>query len=179
MSHGTHADHAAAAETVRAVQAELGRPLALIADLQGPKLRIGSLPEVRRLQTGEQVVVTGDTLARNGELPIAPAVVSDVLRPGHDVLIDDGLVRLRVDELEHGRALCTVVVGGQVRSNKGVNLPGAPIPIPCLTEKDLIDLELALQLEVDYLALSFVRAAADVRELQELIRRSGSGARVI
>jgi len=179
MSHGTHADHSAAAETVRTVQAELGRPLALIADLQGPKLRIGSLPEVRRLEAGEQVIVTGERHARNGDLPIAPAVVSDILRPGHDVLIDDGLVRLRVEELEHGRALCTVVVGGHVRSNKGVNLPGAPIPIPCLTEKDLIDLELALQLDVDYVALSFVRAASDVRDLQEIIRKAGSGARVI
>jgi pyruvate kinase len=179
MSHGTHADHTAAAEIVREVQAELGRPLALIADLQGPKLRIGTLPEVRRLQTGEHVVITGETNVSNGELPIAPAVVSDVLQPGHDVLIDDGHVRLRVEELDGGRARCLVVVGGQVKSNKGVNLPGAPIPIPCLTEKDLIDLELALRLGVDYVALSFVRAAADVRDLQAIIRQRGSSARVI
>src|SRR5262249_49646371 len=158
--------HTSAAQTVRAVQAELGRPLALIADLQGPKLRIGRLPEVRRLHTGEQVVVTGDTRAHNGELPIAPAVVSDVLQPRHAVLIDGGLVRLRVDELDDaGRAICPVLVGGPVKSNKGVNLPGAPIPIPCLTEKDMIDLDLALRLGVDYVALSFVRAAADVRDL--------------
>jgi pyruvate kinase len=130
MSHGTHADHTAAAEIVREVQAELGRPLALIADLQGPKLRIGTLPEVRRLQTGEHVVITGETNVSNGELPIAPAVVSDVLQPGHDVLIDDGLVRLRVDEVEGGRATCAVVVGGLVSSHKGVNLPGVPVPIP-------------------------------------------------
>jgi pyruvate kinase len=179
MSHGSHEDHTAAAELVRAVQGELGRPLALIADLQGPKLRIGLLPEVRRLHAGEQVVVTGDTQVRDGELPIAPAIVSEVLQPGHDVLIDDGLVRLRVDEIDEGRAVCTVLVGGQVKSNKGVNLPGAPIPIPSLTQKDLIDLELALRLGVDYVALSFVRAAADVRDLQALIRERGSSARVI
>src|SRR5262249_4655120 len=148
-------------------------------DLQGPKLRVGFLPEVRRLHAGEQVVVTGETQARNGELPIAPAVVTEILEPGHDVLIDDGHVRLRVDELEHGRAVCTVLVGGPVASNKGVNLPGAPIPIPSLTEKDLIDLELALELGVDYVALSFVRAAADVRDLQAIIRQRGSAARVI
>jgi pyruvate kinase len=179
MSHGTHEDHTSAAKLVRAVQAELGRPLALIADLQGPKLRVGSLPEVRRLHPGERVIVTGDTHARDGELPIAPAVVSEVLQPGHEVLIDDGHVRLRVDELDHGRAVCTVLVGGPVRSNKGVNLPGTPIPIPSLTEKDLIDLELALRLGVDYVALSFVRAAADVRDLQALIRERGASARVI
>ena len=179
MSHGSHEDHTSAARTVRAVQEELGRPLALIADLQGPKLRIGHLPEVRRLHEGERVVVAGDTNARNGELPIAPAVISDVLQPGHDLLIDDGHVRLRVDGLDEGRAVCTVLVGGPVMSNKGVNLPGAPIPIPSLTEKDLIDLELALELGVDYVALSFVRAAADVRDLQAIIRGRGSSARVI
>jgi pyruvate kinase len=179
MSHGTHDDHEAAATIVRSVQEELGRPIALIADLQGPKLRIGSLGEPRRLEAGQEVVVVGHATARDGELPIAPAVVGDILQPGHDVLIDDGLVRLRVEELEQGRARCTVLVGGQVTSQKGVNLPGAPIPIPCLTEKDLLDLELALRLGVDYVALSFVRAAADVRELQQLIRQAGSTARVI
>src|SRR5262245_33117087 len=102
MSHGSHADHAANAGIVRAVQEELGRPLALIADLQGPKLRIGSLAEARRLETGEHVAVVGEHAAQDGELPIAPAVVSDVLQPGQDLLIDDGLVRLRVDALEEG-----------------------------------------------------------------------------
>ena len=179
MSHGTHDDHANSAEMVRAVQKELGRPLALIADLQGPKLRVGTLGAPRRLVKGQQVVVTGDVSARNGELPIAPAVVGDVLQPGHDVLIDDGLVRLRVETVEEGRARCTVIVGGQVTSNKGVNLPGAPIPIPSLTEKDMADLEFALDIGVDYVALSFVRAAADVRDLQALIGQAGSGARVI
>src|SRR4051812_6510654 len=178
FSHGTHADHAASASIVRAVQAELGRPLALIADLQGPKLRIGSLPAPRTLVTGQEVTVVGDA-PRNGELPIAPAVASQVLVAGNDVLIDDGLVRLRVEEMVAGRARCTVLVGGLVKSNKGVILPGVPIPIPSLTEKDLDDLRFALELGADYVALSFVRAAKDVRELQGLIKDSGSTARVI
>src|SRR4051794_31487229 len=97
MSHGTHADHAQSARSGREVQKELGRPLALIADLQGPKLRIGSLPEVRRLEKGDEVMVVGRATGVAGELPIAPAVVTDILQPGHDVLIDDGLVRLRVE----------------------------------------------------------------------------------
>ena len=98
---------------------------------------------------------------------------------GHDVLIDDGLVRLAVERVEAGRAHCRVIVGGQVSSHKGVNLPGVPIPIPSLTPKDLADLEFALALGVDYVALSFVRAAKDVRELREIIDRRGSPARVI
>ncbi|HEY7537916.1 MAG TPA: pyruvate kinase [Gaiellaceae bacterium] len=180
LSHGTHADHSASAALVRSVQEELGKPLALIADLQGPKLRIGDLAEPRGLVTGEEVTVSGGANGRNGELPITPGVASEFLQPGHDVLIDDGLVRLHVEELVGGgRARCRVVVGGEVRANKGVNLPGVPIPVPSLTEKDLDDLEFALGLGADYVALSFVRAAADVRDLQAIIRERGSPARVI
>jgi pyruvate kinase len=179
FSHGTHEAHSELARTVRTVQEELGRPLALIADLQGPKLRIGDLSEPRVLTTGDEVMVAGEEAAVDGELPIAPAVAGEVLRPGHDVLIDDGLVRLAVEDVTGGRVRCRVVVGGEVRSNKGVNLPGVPVPIPSLTEKDLVDLEFALNLGVDFVALSFVRAAADVRDLQALIDRSGSTARVI
>src|SRR4029079_12675199 len=113
------------------------------------------------------------------DLPVAPAVIGDVLAPGNDVLIDDGLVRLRVEEVDSGRARCTVVVGGTVNSHKGVNLPGVPLPIPSLTPKDVSDLELALELEVDYVALSFVRKAEDVRELRQLIEQAGSHAEVI
>ena len=179
LSHGTHHDHAARARTVREVQEETGKPLALMADLQGPKLRIGDLPAPRVLLKDEEVLVVGEQIAIDSELPVAPAVIGEVLRPGHDVLIDDGLVRLAVEEVEHGRARCRVVVGGEVKSHKGVNLPGVPIPIPSLTKKDLDDLDFALGLGVDFVALSFVRAAADVRDLQAIIRQHGSPARVI
>jgi pyruvate kinase len=179
LSHGGHEDHALRAQVVREVQAETGKPLALIADLQGPKLRIGDLSTPRILLKDEEVVVTGEANASNGELPVAPAVIGEVLRPGHDILIDDGLVRLSVQEVEHGRARCLVVVGGEVKSHKGVNLPGVPVPIPSLTKKDIDDLDFALNLGVDFVALSFVRAAADVRDLQAIIRQHGSPARVI
>jgi pyruvate kinase len=179
LSHGTHETHAAGAHIVREVQAETGKPLALIADLQGPKLRIGDLDEPRLLLKDEELIVVGEQHASNGELPVAPAVISEVLRPGHDILIDDGLVRLTVQEVENGRARCLVIVGGEVKSHKGVNLPGVPVPIPSLTRKDLDDLDFALDLGVDFVALSFVRAAADVRDLQAIIRQHGSPARVI
>ncbi len=179
FSHGTQSDHAERARIVRAVQSERGKALALIADLQGPKLRIGELSEPRVLLKGEEVFVVGEEQAMDGELPVAPAVIGEVLRPGHDVLIDDGLVRLSVQEVNQGRARCQVVVGGEVKAHKGVNLPGVPVPIPSLTKKDLDDLAFALGLGVDYVALSFVRAAADVRDLQSIIRQHGSPARVI
>ena len=179
LSHGTQADHAERVKVVREVQAETGKPLALIADLQGPKLRIGELPATRMLIKDEEIYVVGEQVASDSELPVAPAVIGDVLRTGHDILIDDGHVRLLVEQVEQGRARCRVVIGGPVSSHKGVNLPGVPIPIPSLTKKDLDDLTFALGQSVDFVALSFVRAAADVHDLQAIIRQHGSPARVI
>ena len=115
----------------------------------------------------------------DGELPVSPDVIVDVLRAGHEVLIDDGLVRLRVEEVAARRIKCAVLVGGEVGSHKGVNLPGVPVPIPALTRKDTDDLEFALELGVDYVALSFVRSAADVRDLKHLVEQAGSQAQVI
>ena len=180
LSHGTHEDHAERAKVIRAVQDEVGRPLALIGDLQGPKFRVGGLDQPLDLPQGSEItVVFGDGAARNGELPIAPAAIGEVIRPGHEVLVNDGMIRLRVDEVQSGRARCGVVVGGIVTSHKGVNLPGVPIPIPSLTRKDLEDLEFALKLGCDFVALSFVRSAADVRDLKALIEQEGSNAHVI
>jgi pyruvate kinase len=178
FSHGTHEEHAANARLVRAAQEEVGRPIALIADLQGPKLRIGELEHPMSLRAGDKVVVTGDA-ASDGELPVRPSVVGQVLQPGHDVLIDDGLVRLRVEAVERGAARCAVVVGGTVSAHKGVNVPGVPVPIPSITRKDAEDLEFALGLGVDFVALSFVRSAADVRDLKALIEQTGSHAHLI
>jgi pyruvate kinase len=179
LSHGKHEEHQRRVHTIRDVESETGRPIALIADLQGPKLRVGDLPEPVLLERGQHIVVAPEDACTNGELPIAPAVIGDVLEPGHDVLIDDGLVRLRVEEVQRGRATCQVVVGGRVTSHKGVNLPGVPIPIPSITRKDSADLEFALELGVDFVALSFVRSAADVRDLRSLIEQAGSHAHVI
>ena len=164
---------------MRAVQEELGRPLALIADLQGPKLRVGDLDEPIVLANGDEIVVAPEEKAKEGDLPVSPAVIGEVLQPGHEVLIDDGLVRLRVERVDAGRALCTVVVGGPVGSHKGVNLPEVPLPIPALTRKDLADLDVALELGVDFVALSFVRSASDVRDLRYRIEEAGSTAQVI
>jgi pyruvate kinase len=179
FSHGTHADHRRTAALVRTAQARAGRPLALIADLQGPKLRVGELERPRVLEVGEEVVIAGEGAATGDELPVSPPVLSEVLRPGDDVLIDDGLVRLRVEEVDPGRVRCVVVVGGAVDSHKGVNLPGVPVPVPSLTEKDLRDLEFALEIGVDYVALSFVRSAGDIRGLREVIERTDSHAKII
>jgi pyruvate kinase len=179
FSHGTHAEHAHNAQLVRDAQTTHGKPLALVADLQGPKLRVTDIPETLVLARGDEVVIGPDDNTRAVDLPVSPSAIGDVLEPGHDVLIDDGHVRLRVERVERPRAVCTVVVGGAVAAHKGVNLPGIPLPIPSLTPKDIDDLAFALELEADFVALSFVRSAEDVRALRSRIEDAGSTAHVI
>ncbi len=179
FSHGTHDDHARSAERVRSAQAQHGKPLALIADLQGPKIRVADLPDAIVLTRGDEVVIGPDGDTPGVDLPVSPAVVGEVLAPGNDVLIDDGHVRLRVERVERPRAICSVVVGGRVEPHKGVNLPGVPLPIPSLTAKDLDDLAFALDLGVDFVALSFVRSVDDIRQLRRRIEEHGSTAHVI
>jgi pyruvate kinase len=178
FSHGSREAHAEGARIVREVQRDTGKPLALIADLQGPKLRIGDLPEPLDLGRGDEVVVGVD--GRPGvDLPVSPDVVGRVLEPGHELLIDDGLVRLRVERVERGLALCSVSVGGVVEAHKGVNLPGVLLPIPSLTPKDVADLRFAVELGVDFVALSFVRSVEDVRDVRLRLEEAGSHAHVI
>jgi pyruvate kinase len=179
FSHGTHEEHGERARLVREAQARAGRPLALIADLQGPKVRVGDLDAPRILVEGDEVMVVGGANGAGGDLPVMPAVLTEVLLPGHEVLIDDGLVRLRVDEVDGERVRTTVLVGGAVGAHKGVNVPGVPIPVPTLTEKDLADLEFALSVGVDYVALSFVRSASDCHGLRELLNAADAKALVI
>ncbi len=179
FSHGTRSEHEASARRVREVQQACGRPLALIADLQGPKIRIGDLAAPVELADGAEVVIAGEDSAKPDDLPVAPDALGSVLEAGDDVLIDDGLVHLRVERVEEGRALCRVVTGGIVLEHKGVNVPGVPLPVPSLTEKDLADLDLALGLGVDYVAQSFVRSHADLTALRARIEAAGSKAWVI
>ncbi len=179
FSHGSHADHGRSAKLVRDAQSSFGRPLALIADLQGPKLRIGELSEPVELEVGDSVWVADEGSARPDDLPVAPAVLGSVLAPEQDVLVDDGHVRLRVERVEGNRAMCRVITGGIVEPHKGVNVPGVPLPVPSLTEKDLEDLDFALELGVDYVAQSFVRSRADVAALRAKLELAGSQAWVI
>jgi pyruvate kinase len=179
FSHGTHADHELSARRAREVQREAGRPLALIADLQGPKIRIGDLEKPTDLAPGDEIVVAGESLCGADDLPVAPDVLGSVLEAGDEILIDDGHVRLRVVRMENAKALCEVVTGGVVEPHKGVNVPGVPLPVASLTVKDLSDLEFALELGVDYVAQSFVRSHTDVAALKQKIEEAGSQAWVI
>ena len=179
FSHGSHDEHAERARLLREAQAELGRPLAVIVDLQGPKLRVGDLDGPILLTRNDEAVIAFERNGRDGEVPVLPAVLGDVLQRGHDVLIDDGHIHLRVEEVEHGRARCAVLAGGVVTAHKGVNVPGVPVPMPSLTEKDRRDLEFAVGLDIDFVALSFVRAASDIEQVRTLLDEAGSEVRLI
>ena len=179
FSHGTHEEHAARIELVHEVSRRSGGRSRSSPTSKAPRCGSATCRRRSTSSTGDEIVVAAEEAARDGELPVAPTAVGEVLQPGHDILIDDGLVRLRVEAVERGRARCTVVIGGVVETHKGVNVPGVPVPIPSLTRKDMDDLDFALGLGVDFVALSFVRSAADVRDLRELIEAAGSHAHVI
>jgi pyruvate kinase len=180
FSHGTLEQQAARIRQVERLRRVTGRPVALLADLQGPKLRIGTLEEPRDLMAGEKVIVAGHGFSQDGDLELGfPLDMSKHLRRGRPVLINDGSVRLRVEEARGPRCRCVVEVGGMVTSHKGVNLPGTYLPIPSITDSDRENLDFAIAHDVDFVALSFVRRAQDVEELRELIRERKGRQRVI
>ena len=179
FSHGDHDTHLRVIQAVRRTQELIGRPLAIIADLQGPKIRIGKLDAPIMMQPGETMCLAPAGGGRPGDFEVTFPELPDVVSPGSEILINDGLVRIRVAAVSEGRVECRVEVGGLVSSSKGVNLPGTYLPIPSLTPKDLADLDFALAHGVDYVALSFVRRADDVADLRERIDAAGSSARAI
>ena len=179
-SHGTPEELEALVVAVRNVEKRLGRPLAILADLPGPKLRVSRLSEPRTVESGDDLVLasagaaSGDDLELGFELDFAR-----VVRPGSPVMIDDGRVRLRVVEALGKRVRCRVETGGLIRSQKGVNLPGSYLPIPSITDRDRELIEHAVRWDVDYVALSFVRRAEDVEDLKRLVQGHGGRQRVI
>jgi len=179
FSHGDHDTHRAVLQGVRRAQEMIGRPLAVIADLQGPKIRIGRLDAPVTVHPGGTLMLAGSGEVRPGDMEVTFPELASTVSPGSEVLINDGLVRARVVAVHGPRVECRVEVGGVISSGKGVNLPGTPLPIPSLTAKDLDDLAFALENGVDYVALSFVRRADDVADLCERIAGAGSAARVI
>ncbi len=168
MSHTTHANLKTLVDTVRGVEAEVGRPISILVDLQGPKLRLGKLGGERQLQGGSRVTFVRSETASSDEIPIPHPEIFAALKAGSHLLIDDGKVRLTALEVGQDRMTAEVIQGGVVKDHKGVNLPDTLLPIPALTPKDRADLDYALQLSVDWLGLSFVQRADDVAELRKM-----------
>jgi pyruvate kinase len=171
FSHGEHAVHAEVAAAVRAAAAQAGRPVAILADLSGPKMRIGRFPGGPiELVTGRPFILSARDVP--GDQNIVSVTYKPLPRdvvPGDAILLDDGLLRLRVERVDGEDVHTVVEIGGPLSNNKGLNMPGAALSAPALTDKDRHDAAFAVnEIKVDFLALSFVRTADDVREAQAL-----------
>lgn len=166
MSHGSRDEHRASIAAVRAASAEVGRPVGLMVDLSGPKIRVGELEPAMELEVGQSVVMAPEGNSIEGEIPTTYPPLAEEIEEGDQVLLDDGLLELRCVGTEGDRTKLEVVRGGLLKPRKGINLPLVNVRAPSLTEKDLSDLDFALEVGVEYIALSFVRRAEDVVDLK-------------
>src|SRR6266704_1216570 len=172
FSHGSPQDHIRRIETLRQVAAAEGRTICILQDLQGPKIRTGALKNHQPvvLKAGGQVTITARDVEGTAELISTTFKgLPQEVRPGSRVLLSDGRIELRVKAVQGEDIECQIVNGGTLAENQGINLPGAALSIPALTEKDRKDLEFGLEHGVDAVALSFVRSANDVREVKAII----------
>ncbi|MEU2041770.1 pyruvate kinase [Nocardia niwae] len=181
FSHGEHSDHAENYKKVRQAADHLGRAVGILADLQGPKIRLGRFLEGRTVwATGEEVRITVDDIdGTHDRVSTTYKELSKDAKPGDRLLVDDGKVGLIVTRVEGNDVVCRVTEGGPVSNNKGVSLPGMDVSVPALSEKDIEDLEFALKLGVDFIALSFVRSPSDVELVHDVMDRVGRRVPVI
>jgi pyruvate kinase len=182
FSHGTHEEHAQSIAMLRETSVALEKPIAILADLQGPKIRTGALAGggTVLLRAGQKFLITtakvlGDSTRVSTTFHPLPREV----KRGDRILLSDGLIELRVEKTNHAEVICQVVNGGILGEHKGINLPGVKLHVPAVTEKDRVDLHFALSRGADYMAVSFVRTAEDVTVAKSLIRRAKKSTPVI
>jgi pyruvate kinase len=192
FSHGTHDSHAAAIKAVRQAADRRRAAVAIIQDLQGPRIRVGALPGgTMALKAGQSVRLSPESAASRRPLrtqarrrasidvPITYQDMARDVKPGARILIDDGLLELNVTRIADGAVECAVITGGTITSHKGINLPGTRLSAPALTDKDRTDIQFGIAHGVDYVALSFVRGAADIGEAKRLIAACGGDVPII
>jgi pyruvate kinase len=181
FSHGDHHMHLRNAQTVRGAAKEQGRNVAILQDIQGPKIRTGEVEGGTELVAGSQVVIApGDFVGDASRLSTSYDRLADDVRPGHRLLIDDGLIGLKVHSVEDGEVVCEVFEGGPISSHKGLNFPDSHLSIHGLTPKDVEDLRFGMEeLRPDWVAVSFVRTADEVWEVKERIKEFGGNAPLI
>ena len=175
FSHGEHEGHLKNARLVRAAAESLGRNVAVMQDIQGPKIRIGEVVGDTELVEGNRVIIApGDFLGDASRLSTPYEGISQDVEPGHRILMDDGLLELEVEEIEDDEVICEVVTGGPISSHKGLNFPDSSLSVEALMPKDLEDLRFGVEeLKPDWVAASFVRSGEEVREVKERIREFG------
>lgn len=181
FSHGTHKDHSRIISILRKVSDRYNLSLPILADLQGPKIRVGKMKDGSQiLNSGDYVTLTSEDIeGTSDKIPIDYQGLAKDATEGNKILMDDGLLELKVVKKNEDSVVAQVVVGGELKSRKGVNLPDVKISMPSLTEKDIKDLEHAVKEDVDYIAMSFVRSANDIQEVISRVRAAGSQAGII
>lgn len=176
FSHGEHTSHAALVELIRQVSNKVGKPVTILMDLQGPKLRVGNLgKDGLTLKSGQEVALSSfedpeDLPDDVTFIPFDVPKLHEALKPGNHILLDDGQLEFEVTRMDGKNIFAKVLLGGKLKSHKGVNLPGSNLDIPILTPKDLEDLEFGLGLGVDLVAISFVKTADDIRMVKDTMR---------
>lgn len=181
FSHGQHSEHLAVIDHIRKIAQVLKAPVTILQDLQGPKVRVG-LFEKSSIELKPQQVVTvtiEDVIGRDGLIPSDFKELCKACKPGTQILLDDGLIELKVLSVQETELKAQVVYGGILKNRKGMNLPGVNLPVEAMTLKDIEDLQFGLRHGVDYVALSFVRHGRDIRMLREMIEKAGSPAKIV
>ena len=179
FSHGTHAEHAEVIRLIREGEERWKRPIAILQDLQGPKIRLGTFgPNGGArvdLEVGQRFTLTPERVAGTAErASVSHPEFLAQLRPGDRIWMDDGMIQLRVEAVEGGEVHCRVVAGGRLSDHKGISLPNVPLPVSCLTDKDREDLRFGIRHGIDFVAVSFVRSAADIGEVRRFLREQGA-----
>lgn len=181
FSHGTHEDHLKVINSIREIRKERNYRVGMLQDLQGPKIRIGLMKDGGvEIRDGQELIITTDDLEGDNKRvsTIYKEIVNDV-KSGDTILIDDGNIELKTLEVNGNEVKTKVIHGGVLKSRKGINLPDTEVSVPCLTEKDLADLEFGLSQNIDWVALSFVRKADDIRQLKKIISDAGKSTKVV
>lgn len=179
FSHGSHEQHARTIAAIRSAAASAGRPIAILQDLQGPRIRIGNLAEPVSVESGQTLTLTTDAQAGGGAIPVTYESLPADVKPGDRILIDDGLIELAVEEAGTQAIRCRVVTGETIRPHKGMNLPGVAVSAPAFGEKDRADLSFGLSHGVDYVGLSFVRGPEDVMAARAWMKKYDAEAAII
>ena len=175
FSHGSHPEHLERLNMLKSVRDAMGRPVATILDTKGPEIRIKSFEaKTVTLEPGDTfTLTTEDVVGNQGWVSVTYPQLHQELQPGQEILIDDGLVAIRVDRIENTKIICTVENGGTLSANKSINIPGVHIQLPALTEKDIDDIRFGVENDFDFIAASFVRRAADVEAVRAVLHDCG------
>ncbi|MDZ4678290.1 MAG: pyruvate kinase [Oligoflexia bacterium] len=181
FSHGIHADHQNVIKTLRSISQSENAPIALLQDLQGPKIRIGKVKNGSiQLADGQKIIIkVGNHIGDEKVLATDFHTLPKDVKPHTHILLDDGNLEFVVEKISGDEVHCQVIYGGELKNNKGMNLPGARLSVEAMTEKDYADLDFGLSQGVDYVALSFVRQGKDIRQLREIIERKAKGTKII